>query len=55
MAGTLSNLRAREGVGVYHLDLTVSTAGTWLARWVGAGAIVAVAETSLVVTASALA
>lgn len=44
----------RDDVGAYHFDLTVSTAGTWLARWVGAGAIVAVAETSLLVTASSL-
>ena len=40
---------ARDAVGQYHLDLTLSLAGNYSVRWEGSGALVAVGEITLTV------
>jgi ribosomal protein L21E len=36
----------RDSLGVYHIDITPSAAGTWHARFAGTGAVIAAAELS---------
>ena len=43
----------RDSVGVYHCDLTLGIPGKWFARWVAAGALVAVDEQIFTVSPSA--
>lgn len=42
-AGTEASYTAvtKDAVGQYHYDLTLTTPGAWVVRWVGAGAIIA--------------
>jgi len=43
----------RDSTGVYHLDLSVTTSGTYTYRWEGTGAAQAAEETTLLVRRSA--
>ncbi len=45
----------RDGVGLYHADIEVATAGTWSYRWEGTGAAQAVDEARFKVDAGAFA
>lgn len=46
----------RDGAGLYHYDVTLTTPGTWQYRFIGTGAVVAqTADRSLYVNASFLA
>lgn len=42
----------RDGAGLYHLDLTPTTAGVWSYRWIGTGALVAASEAEFYVQPS---
>jgi hypothetical protein len=44
----------KDGVGVYHADLAINTAGVWAFRWAGTGAATAAEEDKFVVIASAV-
>lgn len=44
----------KDGIGVYHGDITIDRAGSWYYRWVGTGAVVAAEETRFYVRASAV-
>lgn len=45
--GTTGSNVVRDGTGVYHLDVTWSTPGTWAMRWKGTGAVIAAVETTV--------
>lgn len=44
----------KSATGVYYKDVTCSTTGTWYYRWIGTGTAAGVAESPLVITASAI-
>lgn len=44
----------KSTTGVYYKDLALSTTGTWHYRWIGTGAAAGVAESPIVVYASAI-
>jgi len=44
----------RDSTGVYHLDVTWSTPGTWAMRWKAQGAVIAAVETTVDVRTSFL-
>lgn len=39
----------RDGVGVYHYDLTINIPGTYAYRWQGTGAVIAASNTGYLV------
>lgn len=45
--GQTSSSIVRDGTGVYHLDVTWTTRGTWAMRWKGEGAVIAAVETTV--------
>ena len=57
-AGTVTSITypavgiTKDSTGVYHADVTITTAGSWWFRWNGTGAVIAATEEPVFVQAS---
>lgn len=49
---TSTPVAVKDGVGLYHHDLTLDTAGEWLYRWEGTGAVATAEEGTIYVRAT---